>query len=351
MSIITYRYRIKDSTSGARLARMASAVNFVWNFCQEVSLLAFRREKRFLSAFDLITLTIGASKDLGIHSDTISEICRQYVQSRTHHKGIRLKWRSKKRSLGWVPFTLRAINLQGDTVFYRGHTFRFWLSRPLQGIIKTGSFSQDARRHWYVNFHCEVEDPGFPTGEAELGIDLGLQDQIVCSDGVKYSRENLTRRHKDSLAMADRAHKKRRVKAIHAKVANQRKDWAHKTTTTIIRRACIIAIGNVSSARLLKTNMAASVMDAGWSRIRSMLAYKAIRLGVEYCEVNESWSSVTCSACGNRTGPRGLSHLDVREWCCDDCGTVHDRDTNAAQNILHTLRSGRRTPTGILSRQ
>lgn len=347
MSILTFRYRIKDSTSGTRLAKMASAVNYVWNFCQEVSLLAFRREKRFLSAYDLINLTAGTSKDLGIHTDTISEICRQYVQSRKQHKRIRLKWRSKKRSLGWIPFKLRAIQLKDDTVTYCGNRFRFWRSRPIEGTIKTGSFAQDAQGHWYVNFQCEVDDPGIPSGTDELGIDLGLKDQVSCSDGAKYSRENLTRSHEDALAIAQRAHKKKRIKAIHAHIANQRKDWGHKTSTMIVQRASLIAVGNVSPSKLARTNMAKSVLDAGWSQLRTMLAYKAMRLGIDYCNVNESGSTVTCSACGNRTGPSGLSRLDVREWVCMSCGTCHDRDTNAAQNILATLRVGRHTPTGI----
>jgi putative transposase len=86
--------------------------------------------------------------------------------------------------------------------------------------------------------------------------------------------------------------------------------------------------------------MAKSTLDAGWGQIRSMLAYKAIRLGVTYCEVNESRSSLTCSACLARSGPSGLSQLGVREWVCTRCGVVHNRDINAAHNIL---RLGRET--------
>ena len=82
MSILTYRYRIKDATSGKHLLRMAWACNTVWNFCQEVSLLAWRREKKWLTAFDLITLCAGASVELGLHSATLSEICREYVTKR-----------------------------------------------------------------------------------------------------------------------------------------------------------------------------------------------------------------------------------------------------------------------------
>ncbi len=184
---------------------------------------------------------------------------------------------------------------------------------------------------------------GTPLGDAEIGIDLGLKDQATCSDGRKYNRENLTRRYADDLAMAQRARKKRRVTALHAKIKNARKDWAHKKTTEMVRRAQLIVVGDVSSSRLAKTRMAKSIYDAGWHQLRALLEYKANRLGVLYCEVNESGSSVRCSVCLSKTGPSGLRALGVREWTCGVCGVSHDRDVNAAHNIL---RLGRQTLLG-----
>jgi putative transposase len=343
-SMLTYRYRVKDSTTGKHLQQMAWAVNRVWNYCNETSLLVWRREKRFVSAFELINLCAGAGYELGLHTDTISEVCNEYVKKRRQFHRIRLHWRSKKRSLGWVPFKGRALKLGMGIVTLKGKRFRFWQSRPIEGVIKTGSFAQDARGHWYINLQCEVDAPAPGQGTAKIGIDLGLKDHATCSDGVKYSRANLTREHEDALAMAQRAHKKKRVTAIHAAIANRRKDWAHKTSTAIVERCRLIVVGNVSASKLAKTRMAKSVLDAGWSMLRTMLAYKALRLGIHYCEVNESGSTVTCADCGTRCGPSGLSHLGVREWCCSVCGVDHDRDINAAHNIL---RVGRHTLPGI----
>jgi len=344
-SMLTYRYRIKDATSGKHLVRLGWAVNQVWNFCNEVSMLALRRDHTWLSMVDLINLCAGASTELGLHSDTISEICREYVTRRIQFKKRRLKWRSRKHSLGWIPFKARFLTIDGDSIKYLKRRFRFWLSRPITGKVKTGSFTQDARGRWYVNFQCEVDDPGIPVGTKEIGIDLGLTNQLWCSDmDAPYSRENLTRKHEDALAMAQRARKKKRVKAIHARIANCRKDWTHKTTTAIVDRATLIAVGDVSSTKLAKTSMAKSTYDAGWGQLRTCLEYKAKRLGVVYSEVNESYSSVTCSDCGARFGPRGLSALGVRVWTCVECGSVHSRDRNAAHNIL---RCGRATLLGI----
>ena len=344
-SMLTFKYRIKDSTSSKHLVRLGWAVNTVWNFCNEVSMLALRRDKHWLSTFELINLCAGAGAELGLHSDTISEICREYVAKRVAARKRRLKWRSRKRSLGWIPFKARFLKIDDDSIKYLKRRFRFWLSRAITGRVKTGSFTQDARGRWYVNFQCEVEDANVPVGDTEIGIDLGLTNQLWCSDmDEPYSRDNLTRTHEDALAMAQRANKTKRVKAIHAKIANCRKDWTHKTTTAIVHRAKLIAVGNVSSTKLVKTRMAKSVLDAGWGQLRTCLEYKAKRLGVIYGEVNESYSSLTCSACGARTGPSGLSALGVRVWTCAGCGAVHKRDRNAAHNIL---RCGRATLLGI----
>jgi len=123
--MLTYRYRIKEATKGKHLQRLAWACNTVWNFCNEVSMLALRRDKHFLTAVDLIHLTAGASTELGLHSDTIAAICREYVAKRKASHKRRLKWRSRKRSLGWVPFQLRFLKLETDSLTYLKRRYRF----------------------------------------------------------------------------------------------------------------------------------------------------------------------------------------------------------------------------------
>jgi IS605 OrfB family transposase len=335
MSIITYQYRIKDSQHRKHLTRLSWAVNYVWNYCNEVSMLALRRDSKWLSAYDLHKLTAGCAAELGLHAHTIQRICTEFAKQRDRFRKRRLSWRSRKRSLGWIPFKANGVKLVGDVIRYCGRFFRLWFSRPVEGVIKEGSFTQDHRGRWYVNFQCEVVDATESVGQAEVGIDLGLTDQIACSDMVEpYSRENLTRQYEEELAMAQRANKKNRVKAIHAKIANIRKDWSHKVTTAIARRAKRIVIGDVSSAKLAKTKMAKSTYDAAWGIVRNQLHYKAIRLAGVCVPGREMFSSVTCSACLKRTGPSGLSGLGVRSWVCSHCGVSHQRDINAAKNIL-----------------
>jgi IS605 OrfB family transposase len=175
-----------------------------------------------------------------------------------------------------------------------------------------------------------------------IGIDLGLKTIATLSDGRTLDRENQTIKYANKLAMAQRARKKKLVKNIYAKIANVRNDWAHKQTTKLVNEFDTIVIGNVSSKKLVKTRMAKSVLDAGWGQFKSMLAYKAIALGVDYKMVDESFSTVTCSVCFEKSGPSGLRALRVRQWICGKCGTNHNRDVNAAKNIL--ARFGHETP-------
>ena len=343
MILTTSRFRLKESTSRNRLRRLGWACNEVWNYCNERTAYQWAFRRKILSVFDLHQLTAGVGKELGIHSQTVQAVCDEYAKCGQQFKRPKLHWRSRKRSLGWVPFKAVAVKLTADSVSYAGHTFRFWASRPLPGKVRFGSFCEDGQGRWYVNFVCEeLPTTRAPTGK-EAGVDLGLKTLATLSDGVELTRENLTRRFEVQLATAQRARKKKQVARIHARIKNKRKDWNHKATTQLTNEYDVLAVGNVSSSKLKKTKMAKSVSDAGWADFKTMLSYKALRLGITYQEVNESFSTVTCSGCKARTGPKGIGDLGVRSWVCSDCGMLQERDVNAARNILNSFRLGHQT--------
>jgi IS605 OrfB family transposase len=341
--ILVYRYRVKSLIG--LLNKQSRACNFVWNFCNDRQKDALRFGRRWHTGFDLNKLTQGSSKELGLHSGTINAVCEQYAKSRAQKKRPFLRYRGKK-NLGWVPLKGRELKREGDAFRFAGNTFRVFKSRPLpKGKIKDGTnFSRDSRGNWFLNIAIEV-DAMAANARAPVrgvGIDLGLKDFATLSTGEKIEAQRIYRGMKQALAIAQRAHKKRRVKAIHAKIANCRNDFHHKLSTRLVREFDYIAVGNVSAAGLAKTSMAKSVLDAGWSSFRSKLAYKAVRHGAWFEEVNERFTSQTCSNCGALPGsrPKGIAGLGIREWQCSDCGCVHDRDLNAALNIL---RRGRAT--------
>ena len=338
MNVATLQYRIKDQNTAKYLEKMAGSVSYVWNYCNEVNRDRWAKFRRTYHWSELDKMTAGCSKELGLHSQTIQAITKEFYTRCKQFGKVKLNWRSRKRSLGWIPFKASGVKVTNDTIRYQGRTYRFWLSCPIEGIVKMGSFSQDSRGRWYVNLTIEEADRGrVKTGKA-CGVDLGLKTVATLSNGKDLSRQNLTKAYEEKLAVAQRAAKKRQAATIHAKIKNRRKDWNHKKTTELVHDYDYIAVGNVSSSKLKKTRMAKSVSDAGWSQFRTMLAYKAVKLGVEVKEVNESFSTVTCSQCGERTGPKGLSGLRVREWVCSSCQTSHHRDVNAATNILFSAQ-------------
>lgn len=337
--ITTYRYRVK-SLSGV-LNKQARAVNYVWWFCNETQKHALKWAKPWPTGFDLSNLTSGSSKDLRLHSGTIKAVCERYAKSRQQFKKAMLRNRSKK-SLGWIPLKGCDLKREGGAFRFLGDTFRVFDSRPLpEGKIKDGTnFSQDARGNWFLNITIEIADVAVRPINSGVGIDLGLKSFAALSTGETIPNDRFGRKAAEKLAKAQRAHKhKRHISKLHAKVANARADFQHKLALALVRRFDYIAVGNVSSVKLAKTKMAKSVYDASWSSFKNKLKYKAIAHGATFEEVNESFSSVTCSACGTRSGPRGLKGLQIRVWTCSDCGCVHDRDQNAALNILRCGRA------------
>ncbi|WP_342118879.1 RNA-guided endonuclease InsQ/TnpB family protein [Pseudoduganella sp. OTU4001] len=339
--IVVYRYRVK-SLYGL-LNEQARKVNFVWNYCNDRQKDALRFTRPWLTGFDLNNLTKGSSKELGLHSGTINAVCEQFAKSRAQHRRPYLRYRGMK-TLGWVPLKGRDLHREGDAFRYAGHTFRVFYSRPLpEGKIKDGTcFSQDSRGNWYLNIVIELADPPVRKFEHGVGIDLGLKELAVLSNAWRIPAPGYYRRAEAALAVAQRAHKRRRVKAIQARTAHCRIDFLHKRSVEIARAFDHIVVGNINASGLAQTSLAKSVLDAGWSSFRKMLAYKAVRHGARYVEVDERFTTQTCSNCGAlpESRPKGIAGLGIREWTCSDCGAVHDRDLNAALNIL---RRGRAT--------
>ena len=343
-AIKTLKLRIKDKHASV-LCRMSREVNQVFNYCNETSARTTRERYQWLSGYDLQKLTAGYSKCEGvtIGSGTVQVVCAEYATRRKQFKKSRLRWRvsnprSPKYSLGWVPFKGGHAQYKAGQIAFAGHRFSLWDSYGLrQYDLRAGSFSQDARGRWYFNVAVEVEAKP-SAGTAAVGIELGLKTAATCSNGQSFTGR-LYRASEEKLAKAQRANKKRQVKAIHAKVKNQRKDGLHKFSAKLVKENAAIFVGDVSSKKLIKTTMAKSTHDAGWAMFKTMLEQKCHQASVIFKVVNENYSTQACSQCGSIEGPKGLSGLGIREWACR-CGAVHSRDVNAARNIL---RAGLRT--------
>lgn len=331
----TYRYRVKDKHA-AELARQARAVNFVWNWCNETQQHAVKWGRRWLSAFDLNRLSSGASRELDLHAQTITAVCARYAQSRQQHKRPWLRWRGKK-SLGWVPFSGQAIGFRDGAFYFRTKRYDVWLSRQLPegSKLREGSFTQDARGRWYINVSVDMPVER-SNGKDTIGIDLGVKTTATCSDGEKVEPLGLVQKWAEKLAIAQRARKKKRAAAIHAKVANTRKDYLHKRTTALVRRAAAIFVGSVPVKWMASGRKSKKALDGAAGMFKAMLAYKANAQQVWFEELDEKWTSQACSVCGEipESSPKGEAGLGIRGWTCSCCGSEHDRDVNAARNIL-----------------
>lgn len=337
----TLKLRIKDKHA-AWLRSLAREVNQVFNFCNEVSMKAsnpYNGKPKWLSGYDLQKLVAGATKGedaLSIPSQTLNQVCEEYATRRKQFRKHRLNWRvsnpkSSKYSLGWLPFKKGAVVYKSGQVRYAGKMLSLWDSYGLDKYeLRAGSFSEDSRGRWYLNVCVKVAVEQ-SKGTSALGIDLGMKAAATCSDGQTIVGRWF-RKEENALAVAQRANKKKRAKAIHAKIANRRKDAMHKLSTKLVSENAAVFVGNVSSAAMVKMGNGKSTLDAGWSMFKTMLEYKCNHAGVVFEEVNEAWSTQTCSSCGSVEGPKGRAELDVREWTCS-CGAHHDRDVNAALNI------------------
>src|SRR5215468_3195080 len=354
MQQLTVKLRLRDKHA-AELNRQARAVNRVWNYCNEAQRHTFETrwawKDKWLTYRGLARLTAGAGVELNLHSHTVQRVCKEYVKSRQQQKKRWLRFRDRD-SLGWVPFNTGHVSFDGEAFRFHGVRYETMHLRDAlsPGVrIGAGSFNQDARGRWYINLPIELECAG-ETPNKRIGMDLGLKALATLSDGSEIRIPQFYRQSEAKLATAQRGRKTpKRIRNIHAKIANRRKHYLHKGSTKIAKTYGLIVVGDVSPSKLAKTQMAKSVLDAGWAGFKQMLSYKAMTHGGLYLEVCKAHTTQACSECGCIAGPRGRAGLNERMWQCVACDTVHHRDTNAAQNILRaglsTLVEGASTAT------
>jgi putative transposase len=229
-------------------------------------------------------------------------------------------------------------------------------SRNLPSVPSSVTVIMDAAGRYFASFAVDAPGDPLPATDAEVGIDLGLTHFAVMSDGRKIASPQFLRRAEKKLRKAQKTlcrrekgsanREKARVEVArqHAKVADARRDWLHKLSTEIIRENQAVYVEDLCVAGLKRTRMAKSISDAGWSGFTAMLEHKARKHGRYFGRVGR-WepTSQVCSACGVRDGPKPLS---VRTWTCSACGVTHDRDVNAARNILALGRRERLNACG-----
>ncbi|MGH8286290.1 MAG: RNA-guided endonuclease InsQ/TnpB family protein [Steroidobacteraceae bacterium] len=317
-------------------------MNTVWNWANETSAKAarpFAGNPKWLSGFDLNNLSAGASEYFErIGADTIQRVNDEYALKRHQFKRVKLRWRvsrGARRALGWVPFKAASLKRKGRALRLCGKSFRVFEAERLEGVRwQQGCFAQDALGEWWLCLPVLVTAEVSVAPRAAVGIDLGLKDTAVTSDGARLEAGRFYRGIEGAIAHAQRRGHKRQAKRLHRRAANRRRDALHKFSRRIVDQYQNIIVGDVSSTKLAQTRMAKSVLDAGWGLLKTQLQYKGEHAGRRVTIVSERFTSRVCSQCGLLSGPQGLRQLVVRQWECSACGAEHDRDVNAAKNIL-----------------
>ncbi|USX49525.1 transposase [Lentzea sp. HUAS12] len=354
-----FRYRFYPTgAQAAELSRTFGCVRKVYNLALQARTEAWTlRQERIGYADTSALLTAWKKTEEFAFLNEVScvplqQTLRHLQAAFTNFFGKRAKhprFKSRKRSRACAEYTRSAFRFRDGqvTLAKMAEPLDIVWSRPLPGgmVPSTVSVSRDAAGRWFVSLLCQ--DPNvtaLPVADSAIGIDAGLEHLLTFSTGEKITNPRYEGRDRERLAKAqralsrkqkdssNRAKARRRAARIQVRIADRRRDHLHKVTTRLVRETQTLVIEDLAVRNMMSNhNLARAIGDASWSQFRSMLEYKANWYGRTVIAVDR-WlpSSKLCSVCGTLTASLPLR---VRTWACS-CGAAHDRDVNAARNIL-----------------
>ncbi|GAA5531506.1 IS200/IS605 family transposase ISDge10 [Herpetosiphon gulosus] len=351
-----YKYRLQPTPPQAEtLVQWAGCRRFIWNWALHCKQTHYQTTGQRLSYSQLAAALVDLKRQpktaflRDCHSQPLQQALMDLETAFTTFFAKRAKYprfKSRKTTPHSLRFPQGVVVVDERTISVpKIGLMRAVIHRALLGIAKGATIKQDAVGAWWVVFVCHINRPDIqPTADRPVGIDVGLESFTTLSTGEKTAPPKFYRRSQKKLTRAQRklsrAQKgsnnrlkaKKRVAKIHQKINNQRADWLHKHALGIVRQFDVVCIEDLNIKGLARTKLAKSFSDAALSTFMQRLQEKAEWHGRRVIKVERFYaSSKTCHACQTKT----TLTLADRVWTCCTCGTTHDRDGNAAINILH----------------
>lgn len=346
-----FKYELyPTSQQSVLLNKHIGSCRLVYNFALECKQMAWGGRRINLSCFDLIKQLPDLKKECEWLKEINSQSLQQSIRNLDNAFTRFFKGQSdfpnfKKKSNGGSFNIPQNVSLENGKLiipkFKKG--IDIVLHRPIKGTIRQATISRKPTGKYFVSILCETGKQNKPKAKIKesttVGIDLGIKTFLVSSNGECFDNPKFLGKAQSKLKYVQRKYSKykgkrtkRSLAILHEKVANQRKDFLHKTSSELVKNHDSLAIEDLAVSNMIKNHkLAQSISDAGWSTFVTMLDYKAEWYGKNILKIGRfEPSSKLCSCCGNIN--KELTLKD-REWTCSGCSTLLDRDVNASINI------------------
>lgn len=355
-----YKYRIYPTdVQKIQLAKTFGCVRFVYNNCLNKKIDEYNKNKKNMSNFDCNNYV---NRELKLKFDWLKEVDKFALTNAVYDMGNAYQ-KFYREKTGYPKFKSKRTNKYSYTTNFTNNNIsvnfdehfiklpklkqvKAVVHRKFDGKIKNATISKEPNGQYYVSILVEEEIKKLPKNNNKIGIDLGIKEFLVASDGNVIHNPKTLYKYQNKLAKLQRELSSKekgssnwnkcriKVARLHKKISNIRNDFLHKLSSKIIHENQVVISEDLNIKNMVKNkNLSKAISDVSWSEFMRQIDYKSKWYGRTYHKTNKFFpSSQMCNCCGFQN--KEVKNLNIREWTCDNCQTVHERDVNASINIL-----------------